>query len=179
MAADLAFHTLAGKRLDPGQTFVQNTRQRVDVGARIITVGGEPLGRHVGQGADRGAGAGELGRLGRTRDPEVDEVREIVLCHEDVRWFDVAVHQPDAVGCAERGGDLFDDRDGALRRHRAVGYQLIDGLAVDQPHRDVEAAVDLAEIVDRDDVGLVQAGRCLRLPAEPGLVLRIVGEVRG
>src|SRR5206468_1231601 len=109
VAGDLAFQTVARKRLGTGQTFVQHTRQRINVGARVIAVGGESLGRHVGQRADRGAGASELRRLGRAGDPEINEVREVVLCHQDVRWFDVAVYQSDAVGCAEGGSYLLDD----------------------------------------------------------------------
>ena len=71
------------------------------------------------------AGTGELGRLGRTGDPEIDEVREVVLGHQNVRWFDVAVYQTDAVGCAEGGSDLFDDRDGPSGRKRAVDNQYV------------------------------------------------------
>jgi hypothetical protein len=33
--------------------------------------------------------------------------------------------------------------------------------------------------MDRDDMGLIQSGCCLGLAAEPCLILRIVGEVRG
>jgi len=78
---------LARKRLHPGQAFVQNTRQRVDVGARVITVGGESLGRHVGQGAIVAPVLVSLVASAARAIPKSMRVREVVLCHQDVRWF--------------------------------------------------------------------------------------------
>ena len=69
--------------------------------------------------------------------------------------------------------------DTARGRQRAVGEQFGDGLTVDQPHGHVQAVVDLAEIVDRHDVRLVEPGGRLGLATEPRLILRVVGEVRG
>ena len=50
--------------------------------------------------------------------------------------------------------------------------------AVDQPHVDIEAAVDLAVIVDGDDVRVVQPGGGVRLPAEPLGEAGVLGQVR-
>jgi hypothetical protein len=116
---------------------------------------------------------------GRAGDTEIDEVGEVVLGHQDIRRFDVAVHQPDAVRGGQGRGYLFDDRYCARRRERAIGEEFGDGLTVDQPHRHVQAVVDLAEIMDGDDVRLVQPGGHLGLPTEPCLILLVVGEVRG
>ncbi len=180
MTGDLTFHAVARKGLSPGQTLVQHACERIDVGrGRVDFVDGESLWGHVGEGADRGAGAGQLRRSGRAGDAEIDEVGEVVLGHQDVRRFDVAVHEPDAVGGVEGGGDLFHDRYRALRRQRTVCEQFGDGMAVDQPHGHIQAVVDLAEIMDGDDVGLIQPGGHLGLPTEPRLILLIVGEIRG
>ena len=59
-----------------------------------------------------------------------------------------------------------------------IRQQLLDGLAVDEPHRHVQPVVDLTEIVDRHDVRLIQPGSRMGLPAETHLVLLVVGEGR-
>ena len=65
--------------------------------------GGVPglLGGHVGGGAGRAAGGGELNPLGHPGHPEVDHLRA-VRRHQHVRRLDVAVHQPDAVNRLQR-----------------------------------------------------------------------------
>jgi hypothetical protein len=50
-------------------------------------------------------------------------------------------------------------------------------VAGHQPHVDEELTVDLAEVVDRDDVWLGEPRGHLGLPPEPRLVGRITGEV--
>ena len=51
--------------------------------------------------------------------------------------------------------------------------------ALDQAHVEEQPAVDLAEVVDGDDVRLVQAGRQARLAPEAGLERLVAGEVVG
>ena len=65
--------------------------------------GGVPglLGRHVGRGAGRAAGGGELDPLGHPGHAEVDHLRA-VRRHQHVGRLDVAVHQPDAVNRLQR-----------------------------------------------------------------------------
>jgi hypothetical protein len=47
---------------------------------------------------------------------------------------------------------------------------------VDQAHGDVEAAVDLADVVDGDDVGVVEACCGARLAAEPLVEVGVFSE---
>jgi hypothetical protein len=86
------------------------------------------------------------------------------------------VDQAVVVGGVEGVGDLADQVDRAAGVHRPVLQGLAQVGAVDQAHVDVEPAVDLAEVVDRDDVGLAQPGRDAGLAAEPAGVLRVVGQ---
>ena len=50
--------------------------------------------------------------------------------------------------------------------------------ACNQPHGDVEPSVYFADVVDRDDVAVIQAGGGTDLAAEPLLEFGIVGQVR-
>jgi hypothetical protein len=51
-------------------------------------------------------------------------------------------------------------------RPLAFGEDVTEGAALDQPHVQIEQAVDLAIAVDRHHVGITQAGRSLGLPTE-------------
>ena len=71
------------------------------------------------------------------------------------------------MGGVQCGGDLLDDVDGAFGSSGPVLEQGVQVDAVDEPHGDVEPAVDLADVVDRDDVGVVEACRGAGFAAEP------------
>ena len=131
---------------------------------------------------DRGAGGGEPGRVRVARDAEVDEVDEVLAAVVDadqhVGRLDVAVHEALGVRRVQRAGHLAHDPDSARRRQRALPREHLGEVgAVDQPHVDVELAVDLAVVVDRDDVRLGQPRGDLGLAAEPRLELRVGREV--
>ena len=155
------------------QRLVQHAAQGVDVDAVVAArPGHEPFGRHVGGRADQRALLGEAGVAQARRDPEVDEVgelgpRPLRLRQQDVRGLDVAVDQRGAVGGVERRRDLLDDRDRPLRVERpGGGDRAAEVDALDEAHVQVELPVDLAVVVDRDDVGLVQPGGHLGLAPE-------------
>ena len=79
----------------------------------------------------------------------------------------------------ERVGDLARDRDGAGRPERPLPARAAPEVApVDVAHRDEQAPVGLARLVDRDDVRVVEARREPRLPEEPLAELLVVGEAR-
>jgi hypothetical protein len=177
----------APERRRPGEQLEQHAGERVHVGPAVDGPVLEPLGGHVVERAERGPGQGQGGsaRLpgGGAGDAEVDEVGELVLvvaAHEHVRRLDVAVHQARGVRGVQCGGDLREDPDRAARRHRA--FRLDDRGQVDalhQPHVDEQPAVDLPEVVDRDDVRLRQLGGQCRLPAEARLELGVARELCG
>ena len=54
--------------------------------------------------------------------------------------------------------------------------KLVEGRHLGQPHVEEEPAVDLAVVVDRDDVRVGQARSDLLLPAEPGEALVVDGD---
>ncbi len=103
----------------------------------------------------------------------------VVLVEQDVRRLDVAVHEPVAVRGVERAAELGDDV------RRALGVQVVLRAheraqvgAVDVAHDDEQDVVDLARVVHRDDVGMLDRGRGLGLRDEALTEIRVVGERR-
>ncbi len=76
-------------------------------------------------------------------------------------------------------GDLLDDRDGERRAERLLGLgeHRAQIAALDQPHVQIQPAVDLTEPVDRHHVRVVDARGGLRLAAEPRLERLVDGHV--
>ena len=102
------------------------------------------------------------------------------LGEKDVAGFDVAVDQPVGVRRVQRRGDLGADPAGRLQGERAVPVQEpAQVLAAYVPHRDVQDAVGLAGLEDRDDVRVVDGGRGLRLPFEPAAEDVVAGQFGG
>ena len=111
-------------------------------------------------------------------DPEVEHLDEIVLAavsaHQDVRGFDVAVHQPVGLGFSERVTDLTKQKDRPFGGHRAVPPdECIEVEAVEQLHHVIETAVaGDAEIPELHGVRRAQPGRDLRFALEGQMVTK-------
>ena len=183
---DVAVHDgrgVARERVRPAEQLEQDAGHRVDVGRATDGLVQEALGRHVADRADGEAGPGQPpaeGRAGGARDAEVDQGHELRRPGGDqhVPRLDVAVDQALGVGGVQRGGELLDDRDGPVRRHRAVApQQRAEVEAVDEAHLQEEPAVQLAVVVHGDDVRLAQLRHDLRLAAEPRAVLGVARQV--
>lgn len=89
------------------------------------------------------------------------------------------MHETVGVGGVQGARELGHDVDGAFGRERSLPCH--DGAEVvtdHEAHVEVQAAVDGAEVVDRDDVRLVEPRDQCRLPAEPRSEHRVVGEIR-
>ena len=178
MRGQLLFQAVTGKWAAAGQAFIQHTCQRINVRAGIGLTGAEPLRRHVAQGADHPAGRRQAGLAHRARDPKIDKIRKVVVVEQSVGRLDIPMHQSDLVRGMHCLGHLLDNQHRPGRIQRTVGQHLSQVAAVDQPHVDIEAAVDLAVIVDGDDVRVVQPGSGVRLPAEPLGEAGVLGQVR-
>ncbi len=92
---------------------------------------------------------------------------------EDVGGLDVPVHQAVLVRGVQRPRDLGQDPQRAVLVDRADAHGPPQVDPLDQQHVEVELAVDLAEVVHRDDVRVAQPGHDPRLPLEPGPVLPV------
>ena len=129
-------------------------------GAGHRRVGRRP-GRRVGLGRVV-AGAGVAEDLG---DPPVDDQGLAERAEHDVRGLEVAVDDPPAVGVGDRVAGVDDAPQQPVEEHAAAvaevrraaggvepGDRVLEGLAADQVHRVIGAAVRVpAQAVDRDD----------------------------
>ena len=146
---------------------MQHARERVHVGTVGDVVVGEPFRRHVRVGPDRGAQLGQLLVGDGVGDAEVDQVGEVLTVEDDVLRLDVAVCDPGFVGGVERRGDLLHDSDRSRGCHRPIALQhLAQVVAFDHAHVDEEKPVDLAVVVDRHHVRLLQPARGMGLALE-------------
>ena len=175
---------IARERNLAGQTPVQHAPQRVDVGAAVHVIAPDLLGGHVVDGPDELSGSGDAGAgLQPLRHAEVGQERAVrrrarIRREQDVARLHVAMDQPGGMGGIERRGRLRDQGDGAVRfQSRLRSKEPLEIGALDVPHRDVQDAVGLAGVVDRDDVRMVEAGGDLGLADEALPERVVIGEL--
>ena len=173
------------ERRPAGEALVEHATKRIDVCATVERQPLDLLGRGVLDGADEDAGAREVRRARLLRDPEVRQVHVLrELGDQDVRGLHVAVDQVVVVGSIQCARDLLEHVERAPDAQAPVPPKERAQVGpVDVPHRDVEqtvgvAAVDLACVVDRDDVRVVEPRRALRLSHEPLPEARVVRQRR-
>jgi hypothetical protein len=162
------------------QALVEEASERVDVSAAVHLGAPDLLRRDVvdrshdlpriGDAAIRGAGA----------QPEVREVAVLLAWtpgEEDVRRLDVAVHEPALVRGVERARDLADEHQRSLRCESAFRpQQRLQVGARHVAHGDVEQPVDLAGLVYRDDVRVIERSRKPGLAQEACAKAPVLGE---
>jgi hypothetical protein len=160
---------LSGERRLAGQHLEQHTGQGVDVSPPIdVRLTLDLLGRHISGRADRNPGAGQrlFGRVG-FGDAEVGDER-VIVGEQDIFRLDVAVHDPLPVGIVEGDRDLARQAQRLVHRDGAVARQtLAERLPRDVRHRVPQLTDGLTRVVDRQDVGMLEAGGELDFPQEP------------
>nr|WP_249937124.1 hypothetical protein [Roseateles sp. DAIF2] len=150
-----------------GEHLVEHDAGREQVRAAVDLVALHLFGRHVLRRAQHIADAGALFAAGglHMRDAEVHHLDVLRAAHAgDVAGLDVAMHDAALVRIVERARQLDAHHDDIAHRQRQAGLQYIgQRFAVQQLHRHIGAAVDLADIVHGDDVGVRQrtGGACL------------------
>ena len=165
--------------------FVHHKTEGEDVAAVIDPGAPNLLGAHVGVLALENASTCLRELRARFGDAEVDDLHAARKADEDVLRADIAVHDVErlaadiagAVGVikAERG--LHDDPHADLKWQTDPGFrrgvpELREVLAGDVFHRDVVGAVELTDVVDGDDVGVVQRR------GDAGFVEKLIDELR-
>jgi hypothetical protein len=100
--------------------------------------------------------------------PEVGEIDVLVLVEQHVRGLDITVHEALGVGGVQRACHLAADRQCSGRFERTFRAQQLAKVGPDdEAHRQVEAAVDVAGVVDRHHVRMLERHRELGLSGEP------------
>jgi hypothetical protein len=82
-----------------------------------------------------------------------------------------------SVGGVQGRGDLLDDVHGTFGLERAGLEHGVQVHAVDQPHGQIEAAVDFTDVMDRHDVGFFEASSGAGLAAEAPVEIGVCGVV--
>ena len=91
------------------------------------------------------------------RDTEVHDLRMSIIIDSDVRGLDVAMDDAVLVRVREPHQHIDDDVELRLQLERlGADHELLEIGAVDELHRDEEMSVELAQVVDRDDIGMLE-----------------------
>ena len=170
----------------PGEEFVCDTPQGVDIGSTIRRLPSDLFGRHVPGRSEYAAGCGQLGgaRVERCAagDAEVDHGRVLwgPRADEDVLGFEVSMDDVLAMGLAKRVRDLLDEGDGPWPGQGAVlGDDLLQRPPGKEAHREERhAAGQLPKVCDLDDAGMLDGGDHLGL-AQEACALLVGGEFGG
>ena len=122
--------------------------------------------------------ADERGRLAQLRQAEVRQLRVAALRDQDVLGLDVTMQNAGVVRRGQTIGDADDQLDDVLPRPWARLDPVPERAAVNELGDQVLAPVELAGVMDREDVGMIERGCELRfaLEAPPG---RRVGQIGG
>ena len=183
---------LAVKCVLPREHFVEHRSEGKDIGTRVHPPAFRLFGRHVGHRADQGACFGSRGRRGYPAwlfvrqqrpylcQPEIQDLDSPVFGEKDVLGLQVPVGN--ALGMRRRQalGDRNRDLYGACAQSSGESSQARpQRFAMQQLSNRVSNTLLVAEVVNRQDVGMRKGGRRLSLDFKPGQGVRMRGEMLG
>ena len=170
---------------------VEDRTEGKDVAARVGGTAAHLLGRHVAERAENDSGLGSLRRGRQVRllasetlglrelgEAEVQDLDAAVLGDEEVLGLQISMDDPLLVRRSEAVGDLDRVVDRLALGQSASGKPRAQRLALEQLRDDIGLALEGADVVDRQDVGVVQGPGRLRLLLEAAQPLRIARERR-
>jgi len=153
------------ERRRAGETLVEHAAERVDVCPAVHILALDLLRRDVVDRAQRARLESEgVAVLDSPRQPEVGQVRVLLLVEQHVRGLDVAVDETFGVGGVERIRHLGEDgkRSGGLQPS-LLSDQPLQVPAFDEAHDDEHLTVHFARVVDRHDRRMLERGGQLGL----------------
>ena len=163
------------ERAAPAEQLVQHDGKREHVASRVDRLAGCLLGRHVRDGADDDARPGarlgrrvrdERGRLAELRQAEVRQLRVAGLRDQDVLGLDVTMQDAGLVRRGKTICEADDELDDVLPRPWTRLDPVSERAAVNELADKVLAPVQLAGVIDREDVGMIERGCELRFALE-------------
>ena len=164
-----------------GQALVQQAAERVHVRAAVDRLAFDLLGGDVRRRAERAPVQQRATLVDEAaREAEVGEVDVLAGVEQDVRRLHVAVHEAARVRRVERARDLRADRAAPApgRAAPSLRSSARRSRALDVAHRQVQPAVGLAGVVDRDDVRVLERRCELGLAQEALAEALVQGELR-
>jgi hypothetical protein len=92
------------------------------------------------------------------RQSEVENLEAAVFRQEDVVWLEVAMDDSGIVSGGQSAGQFHAVVQHLAQPHRAFTQAVAQGLALQQLGHNVRRAVVLADVKDRNNVGMIQGG---------------------
>ena len=186
----------AAERKLAGGHFIEYGAEREQIAANVKLLGAGLFWRHVSDGAERAAGAGEMAGVDVERvecfggaqggfgfggfgEAEVKNFGVAPLGDEDVGGLDVAVDDAFGVGGVEAVGDVNREGEKLFEFERRAGDGVLKSSAIEKLHGDETLAGVLADFVDGANVGMVEGGSRAGFAAEAFKRLRIFREIVG
>ena len=106
--------------------------------------------------------------FGDAGNAEVENLQPAMLIDHEVGRLDVPMNDAGFVRVLQTGAQLHHQPELLRDRHRLAALDLLgQGLAPDVLHHDERRALELAGVVDVDDVGMVQRGERPGLTGKP------------
>lgn len=151
-----------------GEHFVENGAKGKDVRAMVDGLSAHLLRGHVADGAHDHAGLGAAGHgcpgvlglfrtLRQLRQAEIENLDAAIAGDEEIFRLEVAMDDGLFVCGCESTGDLHALVDGFPNRQGTGPQQLTQRAAFEQFRDQVGGAVEGAELIDREDVGMVES----------------------
>jgi hypothetical protein len=141
---------------------VEHDAEREHVGPLVLRRAAPLLRRHV-----RGGAAVDLAAAERVRQAEVEHLHPAVRAEEHVAGLEIAVCDAGPVRVGEGAGDLDGDADALGGGEPLAPEARLEGLAAEQLEDEVGALLAPADVVQRHDVRVGEAGGRLRLEHQP------------
>ncbi len=152
-----------------GNHLIEDGPQRIDVCGRsdLVRESANLFGCHVAGRAQDLAGARQgVLALEQLRQSEVRDLGDALFGEQDVRRFQVPMDDPAQMGIVDRSSQEFDEAGrfhGVLKR---AGQASIQSSAGGVFEHEVSHALVFPDLEDRDQVGVLEPGRCLGLRLE-------------
>jgi hypothetical protein len=162
------------ERHAPGHHLIEYYPGGIQIGARVDRLSKRLLWRHIGRCADDQARHRQaLPIVHKLGDAEIGQHRPVRRRHQHVGGFDVAMDHTTRMGIIQRSQQAPYQPQRLSRRHGRPKPVAECGAPFDIVRREVEQAILLAIVIDRQNVMVLQLGDRAGLTLETRLELRI------